>query len=139
MEVLLRPSDQALTKRSTFFGQIIMSTILAASSRQACRHKRVILLGRSLLSSSAAATAHQEQEGGPQSRLDALRERLKLEETSAAALKLQDFSFSGDVSYGTAVPRRTRDSKGKVRPSSSILRFSFWHSSTKYRRRSGTL
>lgn len=30
-------------------------------------------------------------------------------------MKLQDGLFSGDVSYGTAVPKRNRDKDGKVR------------------------
>lgn len=90
-----------------------MTTIVAASSRHACRQGRAILLCRRLLSSSAAAATDGEEEeqarGDGRSRLNALRERLRDEEGSAAAAKLQDFAFSGDVSYGTAVPRRTRD------------------------------
>lgn len=89
-----------------------MATIAAASCRHASRG-RAILQGRKLLSSAAAAV-EQEQAGGNPSRLAALRERLKDEENSASSVKLEDFSFSGDVSYGTAVPRRTRDKTGKV-------------------------
>lgn len=62
-----------------------------------------------MLSQSAAAASTDQ---ASQSRLDALRDRLREEEGSA--VKLQDFSFSGNVSYGTAVPRRTRDKTGKV-------------------------
>lgn len=62
-----------------------------------------------MLSQSVAAASTEKES---QSRLDSLRERLREEEGSA--VKLQDFSFSGNVSYGTAVPRRTRDKTGKV-------------------------
>ncbi len=95
-------------------------SIAVSTSRRTCRHGRAILqqLGRGCssssraLSSSAAAAAD-----GGESRLGALRKKLREEEESAATgVKLHDFSFSGDVSYGTAVPRRTRDNKtGKVR------------------------
>ena len=88
-----------------------MATIAAASSRKLCRHGRAVLQGRKLFSSAAAAV---EAGGSSQGRLDALRERLRDEENASAAVKLHDFSFSGDVSYGTAVPRRTRDKTGKV-------------------------
>ena len=89
-----------------------MATIAAVSSGNLCRHGRAILLGRKLLSSAAAAV---EASGSSQGRLGALRERLREEEDASASVKLHDFSFSGDVSYGTAVPRRTRDKTGKVR------------------------
>lgn len=88
-----------------------MATIAAAISRKLCRHGRAVLQGRKLFSSAAAAV---EAGGSSQGRLDALRERLRDEENASAAVKLHDFSFSGDVSYGTAVPRRTRDKTGKV-------------------------
>lgn len=98
-------------------------------SRYACRQGRTILqqavrsgsgtcssssssssvVSRALSSAAAAAT----DESG--SRLGALRKKLRDEEESAATgVELHDFSFSGDVSYGTAVPRRTRDKTGKV-------------------------
>lgn len=93
-------------REKTFF--LAMATIAAASTRQLCRHGRAILPGRKLLSSAAATV----EAGGSQGRLDALRERLRDEEDGM--VKLHDFSFSGDVSYGTAVPRRTRDKTGKV-------------------------
>ncbi|CAM9846921.1 unnamed protein product, partial [Discosporangium mesarthrocarpum] len=49
------------------------------------------------------------------SRLDALRERLEAENaTGSSPTNLYDFTFSGDVMYGTAVPKRTRDKDGKV-------------------------
>lgn len=105
-----------------------MATIIAAGSRRACRHGRAIPANtRRLLSSAAAAERHQD---GGQTRLDALRERLKDETDSA--VKLQDFSFSGNVSYGTAVPRRTRDSTGKVGCHSDglvqrMIRTTLWH------------
>lgn len=89
-----------------------MATIAAAGSGKLCRHGRAILLGRKLLSSAAAAV--ESGAASSQGRLDALRERLRDEEDASAAVKLHDFSFSGDVSYGTAVPRRTRDKTGKV-------------------------
>lgn len=103
-----------------------MSIAAVGASRRACRHGRAILMlhqveqrssssrssssTRVALSSAAAAPAHDGD-----SRLGALRKKLRDEEESAATgVKLHDFSFSGNVSYGTAVPRRTRDKTGKV-------------------------
>lgn len=96
-------------------------------SRHACRQGRAFLQqvglsgGSSSSSSStsralsSAAAAAATDESGSQGRLGALRRKLRDEEESAATgVKLHDFSFSGDVSYGTAVPRRTRDKTGKV-------------------------
>lgn len=96
-----------------------MTTIVAAC-RHACRQQdgRVKVLGQRLLSSSAAVHERTGGSGNEQSRLDALRERLRVEEeesVAAGGVSLHDFSFSGEVSYGTAVPRRTRDKSGKVR------------------------
>ncbi|CAM9655125.1 unnamed protein product [Ectocarpus sp. 6 AP-2014] len=92
-----------------------MSTIAISSTRTACRHGRAMLqqqIGRSSTRAlSSAAPAVDESD----SRLGALRKKLRDEEESAAmGVTLHDFSFSGDVSYGTAVPRRNRDKTGKV-------------------------
>ena len=86
-----------------------MATI-ASTCRQACRHGRAVVLGQRLL--SGAAATQQDRVGDHLSRLSALRRRLRDEEDSG--LKLQDFSFSSEVLYGTAVPRRSRDKSGKV-------------------------
>lgn len=68
---------------------------------------------------SSAAPAVDESD----SRLGALRKKLRDEEESAAMdVTLHDFSFSGDVSYGTAVPRRNRDKTGKVCVRASNIR-----------------
>ncbi|CBN75448.1 similar to lipoic acid synthetase isoform 1 precursor isoform 2 [Ectocarpus siliculosus] len=92
-----------------------MSTIAISSTRTACRQGRAMLqqqIGRSSTRAlSSAAPAVDESD----SRLGALRKKLRDEEASAAmGVTLHDFSFSGDVSYGTAVPRRNRDKTGKV-------------------------
>ncbi|CAM9916903.1 unnamed protein product [Scytosiphon promiscuus] len=103
-----------------------MSTIAVSTSRHACRRGRVFLqqqVGRSSSggggggggSSSRALSSAAVAADDGDSRLSALRKKLRDEEESAATgVELHDFSFSGDVSYGTAVPRRTRDKTGKV-------------------------
>lgn len=77
----------------------------------------MVVVNRRVLSSAAATVSQQGGgQGGSTNRLDSLRARLRDEEDSiSTTVKLQDFSFSGNVSYGTAVPKRTRDKSGKVR------------------------
>lgn len=98
-----------------------MSIAAVNTSRQAWRHGRAILLQhvehcRTGTSSSRALSSAAAAADDGDSRLGALRKKLREEEeTAATGVKLHDFSFSGNVSYGTAVPRRTRDKSGKVR------------------------
>lgn len=98
-----------------------MSIAAVSTSRQAWRHGRAILLQhvehcRTGTSSSRALSSAAAAADDGDSRLGALRKKLREEEeTAATGVKLHDFSFSGNVSYGTAVPRRTRDKSGKVR------------------------
>ncbi|CAM9725928.1 unnamed protein product [Ectocarpus fasciculatus] len=95
-----------------------MSTIAISSTRSACRQGRAILqqqIGRSSSSRTRALSSAAPAVDESDSRLGALRKKLRDEEESAAmGVTLHDFSFSGDVSYGTAVPRRNRDKTGKV-------------------------
>lgn len=85
-----------------------MVSIISTCGRS-CRFGRTVILGRRLLS---GAVAVEENRAGDLSRLEALRQRLKDEKNSA--LNVHDFTFSGEVHYGTAVPRRNRDKDGKV-------------------------
>lgn len=68
---------------------------------------RVVFATQRVLSAASTPSIKSDR-----SRLDGLRDRLRDEES--ANIKLHEFSFSGNVSYGTAVPRRTRDKDGKV-------------------------
>lgn len=85
-----------------------MATIVSRCGR-ACRLGQTVVLGRRLLSGAAAT---EEDRTGDLSRLEALRQRLKDEKNSS--VNVHDFTFSGEVHYGTAVPRRNRDKDGKV-------------------------
>lgn len=85
-----------------------MAAIVSTCGR-AYRVGRAVVLGRRLLS---GAVAVEENRADDLSRLEALRQRLKEEKNSG--LDVHDFTFSGEVHYGTAVPRRNRDKDGKV-------------------------
>lgn len=88
----------------------IMATFVCSrqAGRQAVRAipPQTAIISKRALSSAPAASRS--------SRLDALRDRLREEEESKGDVSLQEFSFSGNVSYGTAVPKRNRDKDGKV-------------------------
>lgn len=85
-----------------------MTTVVVKSSQHVSRKARVVLPSHRLLSATSTAATKPSQ-----SRLEALRERIRDEDREA--IRTHDVLFSEDISYGTAVPRRTRDKEGKVR------------------------